>query len=62
VAWTAAGVSGIDLLSQSLADHALSALPFVKHIAKAVPGGGLAALRLYRLASLTAEACCPVAG
>jgi putative membrane protein len=62
VAWTAAGISGIDLLSQSLADPALSALPFAQHIAKTVPGSGVAALRLYRLASIAAEACCPVAG
>jgi putative membrane protein len=62
VAWTAAGISGIDLLSQSLADHALSALPFVKHIAKTAPGSGVAALRLYRLANIAAAACCPIAG
>ena len=61
VAWTAAGISGIDLLSQGLADHALSGMPFIKHLATAVPGGGVAALRLYRLASIAAEACCPVA-
>jgi putative membrane protein len=60
VAWTAAGISGIELLSQGLADHALSALPFARHIAASVPGGGVAALRLYRLAAMAAEACCPV--
>jgi putative membrane protein len=60
VAWTAAGVSGLDLLSQSLADHALSSMPFVKHLANGAPGSA-AALRLYRLANITAEACCPVA-
>jgi putative membrane protein len=61
VAWTAAGVSGIELLSQGLADHALSALPFTRHIAASVPGSGVAALRLYRLANIAAVACCPVA-
>jgi putative membrane protein len=30
VAWTAAGTAGLDLLSQSLADHALGALPVAK--------------------------------
>jgi putative membrane protein len=60
LAWTAAATAGIELLSQQLADQALSALPLARHIAAAVPGGSLAAMRLYRLASLTAEACCPV--
>lgn len=60
VAWTAAGISGIDLLSQSLADQALHVLPFTKHIVEKVPGSGAAAFRLYRLASVAADACCPV--
>jgi putative membrane protein len=60
VAWTAAGVSGVELLSQGLADHALSTLPFARHIAASVPGSGIAALRLYRLANMAAAACCPV--
>jgi putative membrane protein len=60
VAWTAAGVSGLDLISQSLADHTLHKLPLVRHLAGAVPGTSLAAMRLYRLAAITAEACCPV--
>jgi putative membrane protein len=60
VAWTAAGVSGLDLLSQSLADHTLRTLPLVRHLAGAVPGTSLAAMRLYRLADMTAEACSPV--
>ncbi len=62
VAWTAAGVSGLDLLSQSLADHTLRTLPLVRHLAGAVPGTSLAAMRLYRLADMTAEACSPVSG
>jgi putative membrane protein len=61
VAWTAVGIAGVDLLSQSLANYALRAMPVTKHIVEAVPGGGMAALRLYRLASLAAKACCPVA-
>ena len=60
VAWTAAGISGVDLLSQSLADHALHTVPFAGAIAKAVPGGSVAALRLYRLATSAATACCPI--
>lgn len=60
VAWAAAGISGLDLLSQSLADHALHVLPFTKHIVEKIPGSGMAALRLYRLATIAADACCPV--
>lgn len=60
VAWTAAGTAGVDLLSQTLADQALSSLPVARHVIAAVPGGGVAALRLYRLATITARACSPV--
>lgn len=60
VAWTAAGTAGFDLLSQSLADHALSSLPIIKHVAASIPGSSVAAMRLYRLAGMAAEACCPV--
>ena len=60
VAWTAAGASGVDMLSQSLADSALSQLPVVKHVAAALPGAGLTALRLRRLADVTAMACSPL--
>jgi putative membrane protein len=41
VAWTAAGISGVDLLSQSLADQALHVLPFTKHIVEKVPGSSV---------------------
>jgi putative membrane protein len=60
VAWTAAGTVGVDLLSQTLADHALGSLPVARHIASALPGTSLAAMRLYRLARVASEACCPV--
>ena len=60
VAWTAAGTSGVDMLSQSLADSALSQLPVVKHVAAALPGAGVTALRLRRLADVTAMACSPL--
>jgi putative membrane protein len=61
VAWTAAGVSGLALLSQTLA-HMLHQVPYLKDVAAALPETSLAALRLYRLASITAEACSPIAG
>ncbi len=60
VAWTAAGTAGIDLLSQTVADQALTSLPVARHLLAALPGSGVTALRLYRLASITAEACSPV--
>jgi len=60
VAWTAAGTTGLSLVSQGLADHVLTGLPVVKHVAAAIPGTGAVAVRLYRLAGVTAEACCPV--
>lgn len=60
LAWTAAGISAIDLLGQSLADSALSHLPIVRQVAAALPGSGLTALRLRRLADVTAHACSPL--
>jgi putative membrane protein len=58
--WTAASTSGLDLLSQSLADSALTHLPGLRPLAAALPGSGLAALRLKRLADITARACSPL--
>ena len=60
VAATAVGTAGIELLSRSLADHVFSTLPVARHIAGALPGTSVAALRLYRLAKITAAACSPV--
>ena len=60
VAWTAAGTTGLSMISQGLADHVLTGLPVVRHVAAAIPGTGAVAVRLYRLAGVTAEACCPV--
>ncbi|WP_043840229.1 hypothetical protein [Muricoccus aerilatus] len=60
LAWTAAGTSGADLLGQSLADSALSHIPGLKQIAAALPGSGLTALRLRRLAEVAAQACSPI--
>ncbi len=60
LAWTAAGTTRLSLVSQGLADHVLTNMPFVKHVTGAIPGTGAVAVRLYRLAGVTAEACCPV--
>lgn len=60
VAWTAAGTAGIDLLAQTAMDQAITGLPGLRHLASAIPGAGVAAVRLYRLARITAAACDPV--
>lgn len=60
LAWTAAGVSGMDLLGRGLADSALSHLPVIREVAAALPGSGLTALRLKRLAEIAARACSPI--
>lgn len=60
LAWTAASVSGLDLLTQSVTNHALDKLPVVKHIANAVPATATAARRLYSLGLVTAKACSPL--
>lgn len=62
VAGTAAGLAGLGYLSQAVAVHALKELPLLGRMAEALPGVGLAALRLQRLAAVTAEACSPLAG
>jgi len=61
VAMTAAGTAGVELLSQSLSDQLLQRLPVLSHLAAAIPGATLAAVRLYRLARFSALACAPVA-
>ena len=60
VAWTAAGTTGLSFVSQGLADHLLTSMPVLKHVAGALPGTGAVAVRLYRLAGITAEACSPL--
>ncbi|MBB5696351.1 uncharacterized membrane protein YcjF (UPF0283 family) [Roseomonas pecuniae] len=60
VVWTAAGTSGAELLGQGVADGVLSHLPVLSKIVATVPGSGLAALRLRRLADVTAQACSPL--
>src|SRR6266851_5221629 len=58
---SAAAVSVTELLSRSLTDQMLE-VPYVKHLAAAIPGASVAAIRLYRLACVTAEACSPLPG
>ncbi|APT60456.1 hypothetical protein RGI145_24235 (plasmid) [Roseomonas gilardii] len=58
--WTAAGVSGADLVAQAVSEQVLGKIPVLQHIAAAVPGSSVTALRLSRLANVTAEACCPL--
>ncbi|MBI0539453.1 DUF697 domain-containing protein [Roseomonas sp. KE2513] len=60
LAWTAAGTSGMDLLGQSFANSALSHIPGLRQIAAVLPGSGLRALRLHRLAEVAARACSPL--
>ena len=60
LAWTAAGISAMDLLGQDLADSALSHVPVLRQLAAALPGSSLTALRLRRLADAAAQACSPL--
>lgn len=60
LAWTATGLSGLDLLGRTIADGTLTHAPVLKQIAAALPGTGLAAIRLKRLADVTAAACSPL--
>ncbi|MBB5696513.1 hypothetical protein [Muricoccus pecuniae] len=60
LAWTATGLSGLDLLGRALADGTLAQAPVLKQIAAALPGTGLAAVRLKRLADVAAKACSPL--
>ena len=61
VAVTAAGTAGVELLSQTLSDQLLQRMPVLSHLVAAVPGATLAAVRLYRLARISALACSPLA-
>jgi uncharacterized membrane protein YcjF (UPF0283 family) len=60
LAWTAAATSGTDLLGQALANGALAHVRVIRQLAAALPGSGLTALRLRRLAEVTAQACSPL--
>lgn len=56
----AATTAGADLIAQTAAEGLVGATPVVKDLAAAVPGAGVAAFRLYRLAVATAAACSPL--
>lgn len=56
----AATTAGADLLAQTAAEGFVGATPVVRELAAAVPGAGIAAFRLYRLAVATAAACSPL--
>ncbi|HEY0420199.1 MAG TPA: YcjF family protein, partial [Acetobacteraceae bacterium] len=56
-AFTAAGVSGIDLAANAAAEHLFSNAPGIKHLVSASPGAGVAARRLYSFGQAVAEAC-----
>lgn len=56
----AATTAGADLIAQTAAEGLVGATPVVKDLAAAVPGAGVAAFRLYRLALATAAACSPL--
>jgi len=60
VAGTVASVSGTELLTRAVADQVLEKLPLIKHLAGVIPGTSVAAVRLFRLAVVTAEACSPL--
>jgi putative membrane protein len=60
VAWTVTAVSGVEMASRSLTELTLERVPLISHLAAAVPGTAVTALRLYRLAGVTAEACSPL--
>lgn len=56
----AATTAGTDLIAQTAAEGLVGATPVLREIAGAVPGAGVTAFRLYRLALATAAACSPV--
>lgn len=56
----AATTAGADLIAQTAAEGLVGATPILREIAGAVPGAGVTAFRLYRLALATAAACSPV--
>ena len=60
VAWTVATVSGVELVSRSATEMILEKVPVISHLAATVPGMSVTAYRLYRLASVAAEACSPL--
>jgi putative membrane protein len=59
IARTAAEIAATEVMVQALTDHAIGELPGLRHLARA-SGVSVAAIRLYRLAAVTAEACAPL--
>lgn len=60
VVWTAAGTAGMDMLAHTMLDQVVTTVPGIRHVAAAIPGAGVAAVRLYRLAHITGAACDPL--
>jgi uncharacterized membrane protein YcjF (UPF0283 family) len=60
VVWTAAGTAGMEMLAHTMLDQVVTTVPGIRHVAAAIPGAGVAAVRLYRLAHITGAACDPL--
>ncbi|WP_158933326.1 DUF697 domain-containing protein [Acidisphaera sp. S103] len=61
VAWTAVGTAGVTELTENVVSWTTTDMPFVKHIAGALGGSAVDAVRMIRLARAASRACCPVA-
>lgn len=59
VARAAVETAVVDIASQAATDHLLTNVPLIRHLA-AIPAASTAAVRLHRLASITARACSPL--
>ncbi len=59
VAWTAAGTAGMAALAENLVSAASEA-PILKHVAGAMGGSAVEAVRIIRLARVAARSCCPL--
>ena len=60
VAWTTVGTIGVTELSETMVSWATTDMPVVKHIAGALGGSVVDAVRIIRLSRAAARACCPV--
>ena len=59
-AWTVASVASVDALRQAVFERTLHNIPGLKHIFAAMPETSVAALRLYRLATVVSVTCSPI--
>jgi putative membrane protein len=50
----------MDMLAHTMLDQVVTTVPGIRHVAAAIPGAGVAAVRLYRLAHITGAACDPM--